>query len=191
MQVIGNLITLRAASLADPKLLDALEDVQDRIRAIALVHEKIYRSANIASPGMKDYLADLVSSLLRAHCVTRGTVTAEIDAEDVPLPVDAAVPLGLIVNELVTNSLKHAFPGGRQGRIFLSVRREGAGMVMRYRDDGPGPPREPDPARIPSLGLKLVYNLAVRQLRGDMEIRHDPPAEFVFRFDTFAHLEKR
>lgn len=190
MQLIASLITLQSAALTDRNITDALADTQDRIRAMALVHENIYRSDNLAALGMNQYATDLVASLLAVHRGRAGTVTPVFDVEDIPIPIDAAVPLGLIINELTTNSLKHAYPGGSSGRIFLSLRRNGEGIEMRYRDDGPGLPRELDLARVPSLGLKLVHSIAVRQLRGDMEIRHDPVPEFVFRFSSFAHIER-
>ncbi len=190
MQVIGSLLGLQAAASNDERLLDALADTQDRIRAMALVHENLYRSGNIASLDMKDYVEDLMSSLLRVHQGTGGTIRSNLDVDRLFLSIDVALPGGLIINELVSNSLKHAFPGGKSGNIFLSLRRDGEKVVLRYRDDGPGLPRDLDLSGINSLGLKLVYNLAVRQLRGTMEIRHDPVSEFVFTFDGFTHMRK-
>jgi PAS domain S-box-containing protein len=191
MQVIASLIALQAASLGDRQVVEALEDTRDRIRAMALVHENIYRSDSLAALGMRTYARDLVGALLRAHRGSNGTVTPVFDIEDIPVPLDAAVALGLIINELATNSLKHAFADGRPGRIFLSLRRTDGEVELRYGDDGPGLPRELDPAQSRSLGLKLVRSIAIRQLRGEMEIRHEPVPEFVFRFRGFSHMEVR
>ena len=114
-----------------------------------------------------------------------------MELEDVSLSVDAALPCGLIINELLSNSLKHAFRGGQNGDIFLSLRRLGEEVELRYRDDGPGLPRElRDLSRVGSLGLKLVHNLAVRQLRGKMEHANEPGAEFVFRFRDIDVLRR-
>ncbi len=190
MHVISSLIGLQAADITEEKLLRTLSDTQDRIRAMALVHEKLYRSQDLRSVNMKDYIEDLVASLLRTHRGIDGPVRTSLDLDDLSLSIDAMLPIGLIVNELVLNSLKHAFPAGKPGSILLSLRRDGDGTVLRYGDDGPGLPRELDVSRVKSLGLKLVYNLAVRQLRGKMELRYDPVTEFVFRFGNFAHMEK-
>jgi two-component sensor histidine kinase len=189
MQVIGSLITLQAAALGDRKFVDALKDTKDRIRAMALVHENIYRSDNLASLGMNGYARDLISSLLRAHRGRNGTVTPVFDIEDIPIPVDAAVALGLIINELTTNSLKHAFSGGKPGMIRLAIRRDGEGVEVRYGDDGPGLPPGIDVSRCRTLGLKIVHGIAVLQLRGKMEVRGEPMPGFVFRFAGFSHME--
>ncbi|MGE5664006.1 MAG: PAS domain-containing protein, partial [Deltaproteobacteria bacterium] len=190
MQVIGSLIALQASGSTDETLLGALSDTQDRIRAMALVHEKLYHSGNVSSLNMNEYVRDLVSSLLHAHQGPAGPVTAELDVDDLRFSIDEALPCGLIINELVSNSVKHAFPGRRPGTAFLSLKRKDAGVELRYRDDGPGLPADIDPARVRSLGLKLVYNLAVRQLRGKMEVRRESATEFVFAFDGPARQEK-
>ena len=190
MQVISSMIDLQAGASADPTLAGALADTRDRIHAMALVHEKLYRSRDLSSVNMKDYMTDLVKALLRAHAVANGPVSLSLDLEGRSFPIDAALHCGLIINELVSNSLKYAFPQSKPGAIFLSLRRTGEETELRYRDDGPGLPRDLDLSRIKSLGLKLVYNLAVRQLRGTIELRRDPVTEFVFKFGSFAHMEK-
>ncbi|MEW6720996.1 MAG: transporter substrate-binding domain-containing protein [Thermodesulfobacteriota bacterium] len=188
MQVIGSLLSLQISSSADGKLASVLEDTQGRIRAMALVHEKLYRTGNFASLNVKDYLTDLVSAILQIHLADVGHVRMESDLDDISISIDAALTLGLIVNELVSNSLKHAFPGGKSGEIFLSLKRHGEKTELRFRDDGPGLPPDFDLSRLGSLGLKLVQNLAVRQLRGTMEIRRGNITEFVFRFDSLSHM---
>lgn len=190
LQVVGSLLSLQAVSSADEKLLGALADIQDRIRAMALVHERLYRSGNFASLNMRDYVGDLMTSLLRARQGVGGAVRTELELEDIFVSIDAALPCGLIISELVSNSLKHAFPDRESGAIFLSLRSAGEKIELRYGDDGPGLPRDLDLSRTRSLGLKLVYNLAVRQLRGAMEIRRDPGSEFVITFGGLAHVER-
>lgn len=191
MQVVGSLLALQASASRDRRFVAALSDTQDRIRAMALVHENLYRSGSVASLNIKDYLDDLVRSLLRTHRGTDASIGAVLEIEDLFLSIDAALPCGLIINELVSNSLKHAFPAPMSGEIFLSLRQDGDVVELRYRDDGPGLPRDLDLSRIKSLGLKLVYNLAVRQLRGTMDVRHEPAEEIVFRFGGFARTERK
>jgi PAS domain S-box-containing protein len=190
MQVVANLIGLQASTTSDRNLLDAFADTQDRIRAMALVHEKLYRSGNVSFLDMKEYVPDLLAFLLHSHQGAAGPVRSELDLEYLTLPIDAAIPCGLIINELVSNSLKHAFKDRKAGTIFLSLKRRGGIVELKYRDDGPGLPRDLEISRANTLGLRLIHNLAVRQLRGKMDLRRDPVTEFAFMFDSFAHLEK-
>lgn len=190
MQVVSSLIGMQALASGDRKLTDALTDTQDRIRALALVHEKLYRSRSLSSVNMRDYVTDLAQALLKAHAVGDGSVALSLDLEALTFPIDAALHCGLIINELVSNSLKYAFPRGKHGTIFIALSRTGEETELRYRDDGPGLPRDLDLTRVKSLGLKLVCNLAVRQLRGTVDVQSDPTTEFVFRFKRFSHLER-
>ncbi len=190
MQVVSSLIGMQALASGDGRVAEALTDTQDRIRALALVHEKLYRSRSLSSVNMKDYVTDLIQALLQAHAVGDGSVALSLDLEGLTFPIDAALHCGLIINELVSNSLKYAFPHARRGTISVALRRLGEETELSYRDDGPGLPRDLDLTRVKTLGLKLVCNLAVRQLRGTVEVLGDPATEFVFRFKSFSHLER-
>lgn len=183
LQVIANLLDLQAAACSgDERIVKALADTRNRICAMAVVQENLYRSNNPASLNIGGYLEDLVHTILHAHRRNDGSVKPVLALDDFPVSIDTALPCGLILNELVSNSLKHAFPGRESGTIFLSLRKAGEQVELRYRDDGPGMPRSVDLSPTGSLGLKLVHNLAVHQLRGKMEVRRDPSTEFVFRF---------
>ncbi len=188
MQVIASLMNLQAATFSDEKLKSAFADTRDRIRAMALIHEKLYRSDNLSSLNMKEYIEDLIGIILRAHRGAVHRVKAITDLDDVSISIDAALPLGLIINELVSNSLEHAFSEEETGAIFLSFKANGGRAELIYRDDGRGMPREFDLSQTSSLGLKLVHNLAVLQLRGTMDIRHGSGVEFVFTFNDLARM---
>ncbi|MEW6721601.1 MAG: histidine kinase dimerization/phosphoacceptor domain -containing protein [Thermodesulfobacteriota bacterium] len=190
MQMIASLLSLQATASSDDNFVRAVSETQGRIRAMSLVHENLYQAGNIASMDIKDYVENLLNILLGSRQAPEGSVRANLEMEELFLSVDGALPCGLIINELVSNSLKHAFAGGKSGNIFLSLRRVGENIELRYRDDGPGLPRDLDLSRVKSLGLKLVHGLAVRQLRGTMEIRHDPVWEIVFTFGRIAHVER-
>ncbi len=190
MNAISSIIGLQTAGIPDEKMRETVSDIQERIRAMSLVHELLYRSHDLSTVTMRDYIGDLVYSLLRTHQGRCGPVCLNLDVDDFSCSIDATLTCGLIISELVSNSLKHAFPPEKPGAIFLSFRQGGEGMELRYSDNGPGLPRELDLARIPSLGLKLVRNIAVMQLQGKMEVVRDPATEFVFSFGSFAHMEK-
>jgi two-component sensor histidine kinase len=131
---------------------------------------------------IKEYAKDLATNLLKAHQGDEGPVKLMLELDEIKLPYDTVLPSGLILNELISNSLKHAFPKRKSGTIFISLRKLGEMLELRYQDDGPGLPRDFDPSHIETLGLKLVHSLAVHQLRGTIELAHHSGTEFVFRF---------
>jgi two-component sensor histidine kinase len=131
---------------------------------------------------MRAYVEELVTTFLHAHQGMGGTVRTTLDLEEMEISHDHALPMGLILNELLSNSVKHAFLDGKAGKILISLRGLGEKMELRYRDDGPGLPTGMDLSRGSSLGLKLVYNLAARQLLGTVELVPGPGAGIVVRF---------
>ena len=141
LQVISSLVSLQADGLADPTLRDLFQDVRDRVRSMALVHEKLYQSANLARVEFADYARSLLALPLAGPRRRRGRVRLTLDLEPVSLSVETAVPCGLILNELVSNALKHAFPGGRGGEVAVALHAGPDGRVrLRVRDNGVGLP---------------------------------------------------
>ncbi len=182
MQVITSLISLQSASLSDSRILQMFDDTKNRIRAMALVHEKLYQSKDLSNVNMNDYIRDLANVLLEGSGGEAGNVALRLEADSVQLPIDAIMPCGLIINELVTNSLKYAFTGGRKGEIRISFRRTGPGLMeLIYSDDGPGLPFA-GLKDVKTLGLKLVHNLATKQLGGNIPLAPGGPAEFRITF---------
>jgi len=167
MQVISSMLSLQAWTLKDRRVSGIIKECQDRIRSMALVHEKLYQSKDLAQVGFADYLRTLVERLVLSH--RAGAKKIRMEVEPVRLNINAAVPCGLIVNELLTNALKHAFPGGRPGRIVLRLqRRSGAGLVLEVRDNGIGLPKGIDLKAPKTLGLQIV-SLLVSQVDGRLE----------------------
>jgi PAS domain S-box-containing protein len=161
LQVISSLVALQADGLRDGALRAAFQDVTHRVRAMAMVHEKLYQSVDLARVEFAEYVRSLLSYLWRAHGNAAAGVSLALDLEPVSLPVHLAVPCGLILNELVINALKHAFEGRAGGEVSVSLRNERPGpVVLRVRDNGAGLPAEFDWSRASSLGLRLVQLLA-------------------------------
>jgi two-component sensor histidine kinase len=174
LQLIASLLNLQARSFGDERSRTMMEESQNRIHSIALVHETLYQSGELARINLGDYLRTLVQYLLESWIGVSGRIRLSVDAAKVvELPIDVAIPCGLIVNELVTNALKHAFPYERAGSIGISVTSETPGrMTLGVVDDGVGLPEGVDVGRSGGLGLHLVATL-IRQLRGNVAIgRH-------------------
>lgn len=156
---------------------------QNRINSMSLIHEKIYRSADLAKIDLKEYIQDLANAILQSRGVKTGTLILKIDIGNVQLGIDHSIPLGLIINELITNSLKYAFPGDRRGEIEVSLHfiDENA-LELRVSDNGVGIPYDVDFRKTDSLGLRLVTILVENQLKGKIEMHRDKGTEFIIKF---------
>lgn len=161
LQVITSLLTLQARALADRAARLALQEGADRVRAMALVHEKLYQSKNLSSIALDAYIDDLCRQLGNAAAAKARGIAIDTAAIGVEVSLQTAVPLGLILNELVANCLRHAFPDARHGRITVRLdRTENAVLQLTVADDGVGLPPGSDPGKSHTLGLKLAHALA-------------------------------
>ena len=181
MQVLSSLVSLQADSMAEPALGAVFADMRDRVRSMALVHEKLYQSGSLAAVDFAAYAESLMQYLWQAHH-TQAAVSLKLELEPVTLTVETAVPCGLILNELAANALKHAFRGRPEGAVTVAVRTGPDGRVsLRVSDNGVGLPAGLDWQQAKSLGLRLVQLLA-RQLGGTVEARDGAGTEFVVNF---------
>ncbi|MFH0788151.1 MAG: histidine kinase dimerization/phosphoacceptor domain -containing protein, partial [Pseudomonadota bacterium] len=168
LQVIQSLLNLQARKIKDPLALEAFKESRDRIRSMSLVHEKLYQSPDLDRINMDDYLRNLSINLFHSYKVKEDRVNLKVEVEDVQVSIDKAIPLGLIVNELISNGLKHAFPGERAGEIRVGLVLVNEGMIrLTVEDNGIGFPREVDFRKTESMGFQVVTTL-VRQLKGTM-----------------------
>jgi PAS domain S-box-containing protein len=176
LQVISSLVGLQADGSRDETVRTGLRDVTDRVRSMALVHERLYQSADLARIDFAEYTRSLLNYLWRAHGTAAVRLTLDLDP--ITLPVDTAVPCGLILNELAGNALKHAFKGRSEGEVTVSLHADGDGRIrMCVRDNGVGLPAGIDWRQANSLGLRLVQMLG-RQLDAAVEVRTGEGTEF-------------
>jgi PAS domain S-box-containing protein len=187
LQLINSLLSLQAARVKDPSLGDVLKESQDRVRTMALVHENLYRAGNVASIPLAAHVEGLCAHLFCSYGAAENRIELATHVDDVSLDLDRAIPCGLIINELVSNALKHAFPAGRAGRVSVDFHAlpEG-GYALAVRDDGVGLPAGLDPGQAESMGLQLVSDLT-EQLNGMLAVDRTGGTTFTIRF----HAEPR
>lgn len=182
LQIVHSLLDLQSARFEDPAVLEMLRDTQNRIQSMALIHQILYQSRDFSGVDFRAFLDDLVPTLAAAYGLDAERIALNIDVADVLLPLNQAMPCGLIVNELITNSLKHAFTDGRRGHLDIIMSNDSAGRVhLIVRDDGVGFVERPAAANEDSHGLKLV-NLLAEQLHGEVRVHQAQPTEFALSF---------
>jgi PAS domain S-box-containing protein len=198
LQIISSLLDMQSLSVQEPAARQVLQDSRSRVRAMALVHESLYRSPDLATVDVADYIGRVASQLFRLYGGLEGGIELDVQARGVSLNIDTAIPCGLIVNELVSNALKYAFPpdvdgadrqtaGDGRGEIRIEFLREDDGqLTLVVSDDGVGLPEDVDVHNTPSLGLQLV-SMLTQQLSGTLQL--DRSAGTVFKI-TFAPLEQ-
>jgi PAS domain S-box-containing protein len=189
LQIVDSLLGLQSNRSKNPEVMELLQDSRNRVRSMALLHETLYRSGNLARINFSSYVDELCRRILHTFGPGGERIRLETRVTPVGLTLDQAMPCGLIVNELVSNAFKYAFPGERRGRILVEITPMGEQMlVLSIRDDGVGLPEELDPESTPTLGLKLVFDLA-GQLDGHMTMSSRPGGGSAFRLVFPASAE--
>lgn len=183
MQVISSLLKMQSRFVSDGPTRQMLRESEDRIKSMSLVYNKLYESADLAHINIREYVQELVHNLDHAYSMSSGVIRISTGIVEAAFDLDTAVPIGLIINELVTNALKYAFPDGRRGEIMVSLKLENDEYVLSVKDNGIGLPEGFDARSGRSLGLRLVTALAEHQLGGTMTVVKDGGTEFSFVFE--------
>ena len=181
LQVIDSLFRHQCRHINNEQVTYILKECQNRVASMALLHEKLYQSKNLSQINIDEYIKSLVVSLFNSHGNYGDLPKIKVDAERVFLDFDLALNCGLIINKLVTNSLKYAFPVGKTGEINIDFSKKNHDYSLAVRDNGVGFSAQPDLKKIKSLGLKLVRSL-VRQIDGEVEINSIGGTEFKIIF---------
>ncbi|HEX7467512.1 MAG TPA: histidine kinase dimerization/phosphoacceptor domain -containing protein, partial [Methanobacterium sp.] len=180
MQIISSLLSLQANHTNNDEAAEILNESRGRVKSMAMIHEKLYHSNNLSQLNIGDYLNNLVRDILRSYSSASGRITSNIDVEDIYLNINTALPLGLMVNEMVSNSIKHAFPEGN-GNIDVKLKYDEENYTLTVSDNGIGLPEDVDPLESSSLGLKLVNSLSI-QLEGELTVRRDGETVYTLKF---------
>ncbi len=184
LQIISGLLYLQEEQVRDATALEAFRESRHRIASMALVHETLYRSTNLSRVALDSYVRDLLPRLF-GEAANGRNIAFDCRLREVCVPIEQAVPTGLIINELLTNAYKHAFAHRGRGALGISVDQTLDAVEIVIRDDGPGLPQDLDLSHTTSLGMQLVVNLT-RQLRGELQTRNENGAVFTLRFPRQA-----
>ncbi len=169
LQVVSSLLFFQSKKISDPKTLEIFKDGENRVKSMALIHEKLYQADDLANIDFKEYVKNLTNFLFQSYGIDRTKFKLINNVQDIKLGIDTAVPCGLILNELVTNSVKHGFKGKDNGEVKIDMYQQKEDkLLLKVSDNGNGMPNELNIQQSDSLGLRLVSNLTI-QLNGKVE----------------------
>ncbi len=211
LQIISSLLNLQSRYINDKKMLDIYKESQNRVKSMAIIHEKLYQSEDLAKIDFGDYVRSLILDLFNSYGINKSRINLDIDIKDVLLDINTAIPCGLIVNELVTNSIKHGFPANKspktenrvllnsdshiaansleKDRISVKITNENEFYIMTVYDNGIGFPDDLDFKNTDSLGMQLVISLT-SQLKGTVELEKDNGTLFKINFQELEYKNK-
>jgi two-component sensor histidine kinase len=182
LQIISSLLNIQSENISDPSVISSIREGQSRVQAMSLIHQNLYQSEHLSNVDIENYLKQLVVYLSEMFAKEGKDVTVEVEANNINFDIDTAIPLGLIVNELVSNAYKYAFEQQDSGKIKVGIKAlSEEDYELHVDDDGKGLPADFNPAKSKSLGLKLV-NILSRQLRGKFSTESSAGASFVVKF---------
>jgi PAS domain S-box-containing protein len=181
LQVISSLLYLQSVYISDPNLIEILQNSRNRVEAMALLHEKIYQSKDIKSFNFKSYIEKIAEQLVNQYAITSLDIVLKTNIENIRLDIDQSILCGLIVNELITNALKHAFRGFKKGKIEISINEDEGTVNLSIKDNGRGLREDFIPSKNATLGIQLVARL-VKQLEGELLLGSGEGTEFKITF---------
>lgn len=189
MQIISSLLNLQKKYVEEEETVNILVESQNRIKTMAMIHEKLYQSPNLTSINFNEYTEKLVNDLFYSYGKKMSVIKTSFHMEEVKIGLDTAIPCGLILNELVTNSLKYAFPEDRTGIITIKFRSEGEYFILKVLDDGVGVPEDIKLENKDTLGFQLVTSL-VKQLDGTVQMDRSHGTSFTIKFKELHYSDR-
>lgn len=187
LQIISSLLHMQRSATEDEKILAILQESEDRVQSMSLVHEKLYQSDMMATINFSEYISSLAERLISSYKVHK-EITLRIESEALMLSINRAIPCGLIVNEILTNAIKYAFPGNSVGEIRIGMKVENDKIALTIGDNGIGIPKDLNMTKVKSLGMKLIQVLT-DQIDGDMTIERDRGTVYTLSFSESEERE--
>jgi len=189
LMIISSLLNLQSRYIKDEEVLNVFKDSQNRARSMALIHDRLYQSSHLKNIDIGEYIQTLASDLFRTYATDPDRVKLKFNVEEVMIDINTMIPLGLIVNELLSNCLKHAFPNDRSGQIDIGFHHNHPKYRLTVTDNGVGFPENIDYKNTKSLGLRLV-NILTDQIDGNIELKRDKGTEFTIEFEEKKYTYK-
>lgn len=180
LQIISSLLNLQSMYVKDENTLEVLRESQNRVKSMAIIHEKLYQSSNFAEINVAEYLNKLIENIYGSYGININLIKIEIHAKDIFLDINKAIPCFLVANEVITNSIKHAFPDG-SGKIIIDFKETNENYVMSIKDNGVGLPKDFNTKKTNTLGIQLINGL-ILQLDGELEVNSTDGTEFKIIF---------
>ena len=188
LQFVSSLLNLQARRIKDQKTVDVLKECKLRIQSMALIHQKLYQEERLNGINIHNYTSKLLESLVNTYNVDLSAVNTRLEVDDILLNINTAIPIGLILNELITNAFKYAFDGSKQGELLIEIKKEGAGLIMKVNDNGPGLPPDFDSDKQSSFGLKLVSSLS-KKLHADLSFNNEGGTSVIITIKDIGNHE--
>ncbi|MDP1553332.1 MAG: sensor histidine kinase, partial [Methanobacteriaceae archaeon] len=188
MQIISSFLSLQSSQVLDKRDAKLFTVVQDRVKSMALIHDNLYQSVDLSRIQFKEYVTNLSSQLFSTHSNLSKNIKLVTDIMDVTFNMETAIPLGLIISEMITNSLKHAFPDSK-GELFIALHTKDDNIELIIKDNGVGVPEDFDIEKPKKLGLKLLTQL-VEQLEGSIELDRSQGTGFKITFKELKYKER-
>jgi len=207
LQIVSSLLSLQAEKFTDKKVIEAFRESENRVVSMSIIHEELYKSEDAASVDFAAYIRKLTADILHSYRIGNEKIRLILEVENTPLGIDTAIPLGIVINELFSNSLKYAFPKGTEGKIRISLSRdeperektgdvegkkppeESSRFTLTYSDNGARFPENIDFKKPKTLGLQLV-NALVEQINGTIELERGNETKFTIRFEDRGSASK-
>ncbi|UCD14547.1 MAG: PAS domain S-box protein [Thermoplasmatales archaeon] len=189
LQLINSLLDLQSEQIENKDVVEIFRESQNRIKLMASLHEQLYQSKDLAKINFDEYIQDLITNLFHSYKINPDTITLKINARGIFMNVDTTLACSLMINELVSNSLKHAFPSGRKGEVIVDFNLDGDTYKLVVGDNGVGFPEELDFRNTKTLGLQLV-NIFVQQLKGNIKLDRTSGTKFIITFEYIRQKKK-
>ncbi|EKQ55726.1 MAG: PAS domain S-box [Methanobacterium sp. Maddingley MBC34] len=190
MQIISSILNLQSFAVKDPKLLDILKQNQNRIKSMAMIHEKLYQSHDLVEIDFSEYLESLTADIFYTYSIRAAEIDFDLEIDKkIMLNIETAIPCGLIYSELLSNSIKHAFPHDQGGKIIVEFKRIDDELMLRVSDNGVGLPEEFDFQKTETLGLQLITNL-VKQIDGIIKLEKTHGTAFTVKFHELQYKDR-
>jgi two-component sensor histidine kinase len=189
LQIISSILRLQSIYIKDEKVSEIIDQNQNRIRSMAMIHEKLYRTTSLTKIDFSDYIRSFVTDTIAIYSVRMDNINVILDLEEnIWLNIETTIPCALIINELISNSIKHAFPRGI-GEIKVEFKKFGENLILIVGDNGIGLPDEVDFLKTDSLGFKIVNSL-IMQIDGTIELNKDHGTEFKIKFKELQYKRR-